>query len=62
MQEPDVARLAHLGLDAVLGLELLEELGDTELRRQDVDLALDSGEVAGAQLVQPRQPRLARRP
>ena len=53
LQEADVARLAHLGLDAVLGLELLQELLHAELRRQDVDLALHRREIAGAQLLQP---------
>ena len=33
LQEADAARLAHLGLDAVLGLELLQELLRRELRR-----------------------------
>ena len=36
VHEADVARLAHFGLDAVLGFELLEELFRRELRGQDV--------------------------
>src|SRR5690606_17759527 len=57
LREPDAARLAHLGLDAVLGLELLEEFLRREGGGQDVHLALDRREVAGAQLVELRQAR-----
>src|SRR6185369_295853 len=53
LQKPDIAGFPHLGLDAVLGFELLEKLGDRNLGGEDIGLALDGGEVAGAQLVQP---------
>jgi len=38
-----------------LGLELLEEFVGRELGRQDVGLALDGGEIAGTELIEPRQ-------
>jgi hypothetical protein len=44
----------------VLGFQLVQELVRAELGgRQDVGLALHGGEVAGAQLLQPRQARAA---
>ena len=49
-------RRAHLGLDAVLGLELRQELVGLEGLAQDLDLALHRGEVARRQLVQRGQP------
>jgi hypothetical protein len=55
-QEADAPRLPNLGLDTVFGLELIEEFVGRERHAQDVDLPLDRREVAGAQLVQAREP------
>lgn len=52
LHEPHRALLAHLGLDAVFGLQLLQELVGGEFGRQDVGLPLDGGEITGAQLLQ----------
>src|SRR5213595_438761 len=57
VQEADAARFAHFRLDAVLGLELLEELIHRELRGQDLHLALHGGEIAGAELLELGQAR-----
>ena len=47
-REPHRPRLPHLGLDAVLGFELIHELVGRKLGGEDVNLALHGGEVAGA--------------
>src|SRR6185312_15815419 len=60
LQEPDGARVAHLGLDAVLGLQLLHEFFGAELGRENVGLALHGREIARAQLLQRRQARAQR--
>ena len=52
MQEADAAPLPDLGLDAVLGLELRQELVGLERLAQHVDLALDGGEVPGREGVE----------
>ncbi len=52
LHKPHAALLAHLGFDAVLGFELLQELFHTEFGRQDVGLALDGSKVARRQLLQ----------
>ena len=57
LQKSHGTGFAHLRLDAVLGFELLQELVRAERGRQDVGLALHCGEIARAQLLQPRQAR-----
>ena len=64
LDEADAARLAHLGLDPMLGFQLLQELAGRERNRKDIRLALHRREIAGAQLREPVQPvpDLAREP
>ena len=50
--EPHGTGFAHLGLDAVLGLELFQEFLHAELRLQDINLALHRREITVAQLLQ----------
>lgn len=57
LQETDPARLPHLGLDTVFGLELIEEFVGGERGRQDVDLPLDGGKVTRTKLVHPGEAR-----
>jgi hypothetical protein len=57
LHEPHAARLAHLGLDAMLCLQLIQKFSRAELSRQYVHLPFDGGKVAGAQLLHPGQPR-----
>jgi hypothetical protein len=55
VNEAHAARLAHLGLDAVLGLELVQKLVGRERDGKDIRLALHGREITGAQLLQSGQ-------
>ena len=56
LHKTDATCLTHFRLDAVLGFELLQKLRNGEFRGQDVHLPLHGGEIAGAELVQLREP------
>ncbi len=57
LNETHAPRFADLGLDAMFRFQLFEEFINAELSREDVDLALHSGKITRAKLLQPLQAR-----